>query len=349
MIKGISLFANVGIDEHYLKEIGVEIVVSNELLRKRADFYQHLYPKSNMICGDITDKNIYEKLSKEYKDSGCDFVLATPPCQGMSIAGKMKENDVRNTLIINVIDFIKENQPSNALIENVPGILKFSIKINQKIKKIVDYIKEELEPFGYIVNYDVVCASDYNTPQYRKRAIFLISKIKKWDFPKKHKHITVEQAIGDLPSLESGEICKDKKYHYSKVHNKNHILWLRNTPTGKTALDNKVHYPNIDGRKIKAFSTSYKRIDWHRPAPTITMGNGGISSQNNVHPGKRNKDGTYTDARVLTILELLRLSGLPDDWDIPEWASDKLIREVLGESFPPKFCLSLMATIPRKI
>lgn len=347
MIKGISLFANVGIDEHYLKEIDVEIVISNELLRKRADFYQHLYPKSNMICGDITDKKVYEKLSKEYKKNECDFVLATPPCQGMSIAGKMKSNDVRNTLIVSVIDFIKENQPSNALIENVPGILRFSIKINQKIKKIIDYIKEELEPLGYTINYDIVCASNYGTPQYRKRAIFLISKIRKWNFPKKHKYITVKQAIGDLPSLESGKICKDKKFHYSKIHNKNHILWMKNTPTGKTALDNKVHYPNIEARKIKGFSTTYKRIDWDRPAPTITMSNGAISSQNNVHPGKKNKDGTYSDARVLTILELLRLSGLPDDWNIPLWASDKLIREVLGESFPPKFCLSLMKTIPK--
>jgi DNA (cytosine-5)-methyltransferase 1 len=65
--------------------------------------------------------------------------MATPPCQGMSIAGKMDENDPRNSLIINTIEFIKKTLPSNIIIENVPQILKFSIKINGKQIKILDY------------------------------------------------------------------------------------------------------------------------------------------------------------------------------------------------------------------
>ena len=76
------------------------------------------------------------------------------------------------------------------------------------------------------------------------------------------------------------------------------------------------------------------------------MCNGAISSRNNVHPGKWKEDGAYSDARILTILELLRLTGLPDDYQIPEWASDNLIRQVIGEAFPPKFCAELIITIP---
>ena len=64
-INGISLFANVGIDETYFKENGIDIKVSNELLPKRAMFYKHLYPKVNMICGDITNKDIFNKLIEE--------------------------------------------------------------------------------------------------------------------------------------------------------------------------------------------------------------------------------------------------------------------------------------------
>lgn len=41
-MKGLSLFANVGIAETYLKEVGVDIVVANELLEPRAKFYTHL-------------------------------------------------------------------------------------------------------------------------------------------------------------------------------------------------------------------------------------------------------------------------------------------------------------------
>lgn len=60
-MNGLSLFANVGIAETYLKEVGVDIVVANELLEERADFYRHLYPSCNMVQGDIKDEAVYPK------------------------------------------------------------------------------------------------------------------------------------------------------------------------------------------------------------------------------------------------------------------------------------------------
>lgn len=347
MIKGISLFSNVGIDEFYFKNYGIEIVLSNELLKKRCDFYSYIYPDVSMINGDIRDSKIFKELVNLYKINKCDFLIATPPCQGMSQAGKMDINDVRNKLIIDTINFIKLVKPSNIIIENVPNILTFFIFINEHKIKIIDFIKGELEPLGYKINYAVCDAADYNTAQYRKRAIFLISRIKKWEFPKKNNHITVKDVIYDLPSLESGQ-KSSVKYHYAKQHNKDHILWMKHTPTGKTAFDNEIYYPQKDNRKIKGFRTTYKRISWDVPAPTITMCNGAISSQNNVHPGRKLENGCYSDARVLTILELLRLTGLPDDYNIPEWASDNFIRQVIGEGFPPKFAAAFLTTIPKE-
>lgn len=346
VIKGISLFSNVGISEHYFCDHGIDIVVANEILKDRCSFYSHLYPKVNMVNGDITDLNIFNNLINLYKDNNCNFLIATPPCQGMSVAGKMNKKDRRNKLIVEIIEFIKIVKPDNVLIENVPGILYFSIIVNGKFIKILDYIEQNLKPLGYFINYGVLDAADYNTAQHRKRAIFLISKIKNWEFPAKNKHITVREAIGDLPSIESGEKSKIKN-HYAKKHNDNHILWMKNTPTGETAFNNEKFFPQKNGRVIKGFSTTYKRIRWDEPSPTITMCNGAISSQNNVHPGRKKRDGTYSDARVLTILELQRLMGLPDDWNIPEWASDNLIRRVIGEGFPPRFAESFLTTMPK--
>ncbi len=345
MIKGISLFSNVGIDEIYFKDYNINIVVANELLSKRCEFYRHIYPDVEIVCGDIRDKNIFSKLVDLYNKNNCDFLIATPPCQGMSQAGKMDRADKRNSLIIDTINFIRETLPTNIIIENVPQILNFTISINNQDIKIVDYIKQALEPLGYFINYDVLDAADYNTAQYRKRAIFLISKIKTWEVPAKNKHITFKDVIGDLPSLESGEVS-NIPYHYSKKHKNEHILWMQHTPTGKTAFDNEVYYPKKNGRKIKGYRTTYKRMEWDRPAPTITMCNGSISSQNNVHPGALLENGLYSDARVLSILELMRLTGLPDNWNIPTWASDNFIRQVIGEAFPPKFAGAMLSTMP---
>ena len=65
------------------------------------------------------------------------------------------------------------------------------------------------------------------------------------------------------------------------------------------------------------------------------MRNDAISSQRNVHPGRLLEDGTYSDARVLTPLELMILNSLPEDWGIPDDTPEILIRQVIGESIPP--------------
>ena len=39
---GLSLFANVGVAEAYFKEVGIDIVIANELIDKRAKFYSDI-------------------------------------------------------------------------------------------------------------------------------------------------------------------------------------------------------------------------------------------------------------------------------------------------------------------
>lgn len=344
-MNGVSLFANVGIAETYVYDHGINIVVANELLGERVAFHKESHPLCQTIEGDITNDKVYQKILAEAKKKECKFLMATPPCQGMSIAGKMQENDPRNSLIKYVVKMIKELKPTHALIENVPEILKTYLWHNEEKIKVVDYVVNELKE--YIVNYELVDAADYGTPQKRKRAIFLISNTTKWEFPKTERRITLREAIGHLPSLESGE-KSTLQYHSAKKHNKRHILCLQHTPTGKSALQNEKHFPKKpDGTKVKGYKTTYKRMRWEHPAPTITMANGFISSQNNVHPGTLKKDGTYSDARVLTLKEIFILTGLPEEWHPPKWASENFIRKVIGEGVPPKLIDRLLSTIPR--
>lgn len=334
-LKGLSLFASGGIGETYLHNTNIEIVVANELLEDRARFYKHLYPEHKMICGSIRDKEIYDNVIATARKNRVEYIQATPPCQGLSVAGKMDINDERNDLYKYVISAINDLDPKYVLIENVSGFLAFK-----------DIIKEELK--NYHLEVEIIDAKDYETPQSRKRCIMLISRkdVDIWKFPtKRYKEITVRECIGDLPSLESDEKSKIHPFHYAKKHNERHILWMKHTPSGQSAFSNAVHYPSKDGRKIRGYSTTYKRIEWDKPSPTITMANGSISSQNNVHPGRLKDDGTYSDARVLSIYELMLLTGLPSDWNIPKWAKESLIREVLGEAVMPKLIYHLVKVL----
>ena len=101
-----------------------------------------------------------------------------------------------------------------------------------------------------------------------------------------------------------------------------------------------------DGSMVGGAPRTYMRMEWDRPAPTITAYNHTISSFQNVHPGRpTDKPGIYSDARVLTIFELMRVMTLPDDWAIPEWAEPQLIRAVIGEGIPPLLIKKIVAEL----
>lgn len=55
MIKGLSLFSSAGIGETYLNEVGVNIIVANELIERRANLHNRLYPDSASLNHWNTD------------------------------------------------------------------------------------------------------------------------------------------------------------------------------------------------------------------------------------------------------------------------------------------------------
>ena len=373
MIKGLSLFANVGVAETYFYENGIDICVANELLDERSKFYSHLYPKCNMINGDITEKKIFNKIIDESKKNKVEFIIATPPCQGMSCAGKKDPNDVRNFLIYYAIEAIKQLKPKFIILENVPMQNHTKIKYKNEMVLIPDYIYSELGK-NYIFNENIIInAMDYGVPQSRIRNIYLLVRKDlnfKWEFPiKNNKIITMKECIGDLPSLDPDlrevsekwrfpdferkkeEGLKVSKWHYPPRHSWKQVEWLLHTPSGKSAFENSIYYPKKDNRRIKGAPRTYMRMDWNKPATTILQNSNVISTFSTVHPGRLIKDdGTeegriYSDARTLSIYELLLLSSLPTDWNIPEWADDTLIRKVIGEGIPPLLLVSAIKQI----
>lgn len=339
MPKGVSLFSSAGVAEIFLSSLNIDIVVANEIVKERAELYRSQYPLCKMICGDILKDEVYQSILDSTPQK-LDFLIASPPCQGMSVAGKNRfveqmVVDPRNSLVLKVVDFIQKKHPSFILIENVPTFLKLQIVYKGEIKNIIDIFKEEFSN-EYVVDASVYDAQDYGVPQRRKRAIVRLYKHNlDWGIPEKCPQITVRDAIGDLPSIESGE-KSSIKWHFARNHSPIHIECMKHTPTGHSAFENAIYYPrNKDGKRVKGYNTTYRRMNWDEPAPTITIRNDAISSQINVHPGRLLEDGTYSDARVLTPLELMILNSIPSNWNIPDNTPEILVRKCIGESIPP--------------
>ena len=366
--RGISLFASAGVAETYFEKHGIHVKVAAELLPERVRIYKHLYPNVNVFQGDLTDKEVYDEVIKAAIDEKCDFLIATPPCQGMSTAGKKLKDDPRNRLIMVVVEAIKQLKPKFIIIENVPEMLNTMIEINGEWVLINDYLVAELgEQYRFNEN-KVVSAKNYGVAQSRERCVYLLSRIDtniQWEFPEPStKIVTMRDAIGDLPSLDPDvtDISEEErvklfpdyyikkerglavsKWHFPPKHKYRHVIAMMHTPEGCSAWENEKYYPTLaDGTKSKGYKNTYKRQWWDKPAYTVTKYTSRIGSQENGHPGyvivdsANEEERIWSDARVLSIFELMRVSSLPDDWNIPDNASSNLIREILGEGVPPK-------------
>lgn len=340
------MFSGSGISNLYLKELGIEVIAANELIPKRAELYEFLYPDTEVIKGSIIEMNNYNHLKELVLEEKPRLLISTPPCQGMSTLGKKEyDTDERNYLINYTIDIMKHYSFDYVIIENVPKFLKLYFPHKNKMHLLEELLNEKFSDI-YNIDAQILNAEDYGVAQSRPRAIVrLWKKGLEWQLPKKEKLITLREAIGDLPSLEACE-KSNLKWHNAKYHNEREILALRHTATGKSAMNNELYFPKKEnGEAIKGFHNTYKRMHWDRPAPARVINSGNMGGHNNVHPGREMKDGTYSDARVLTLRELFIVSSIPSDWDLPEWASDTLIRTVIGEAIPPLFFYKILRGI----
>lgn len=374
-LRGLSLFSNVGIAEAGLASLDVDIIYANELLKDRADFYSCVHPDTEMIQGDITNDEIRNQIIKKSIESKINFILATPPCQGMSEAGNRFEFDERNQLITYAVDVIKKVRPKYAIIENVPTILHTKIVVNGKIMMIPDYLKEVLSDYRFNEE-SLIRAMDHGIPQMRERNIYLL--VRKdidiiWEFPSTEPIVTLRDAIGNLPSLDpmlregidftlakfpdfekKKELgLKVSKWHYPPTHSWKQVEWMMHTPSGKSAIYNPIFYPQKEGGvHIVAHHNHYRRMAWDKPSRTITQNNGVISSLACVHPGRQyevNGEILYSDPRVLTIYELLIVSSLPLDWNIPSWAKESFIRKVIGEGIPSRMITVIVEQLLKQL
>jgi DNA (cytosine-5)-methyltransferase 1 len=133
-----------------------------------------------------------------------DVVIGGFPCQDISINGKGAGVDgKRSGLYRAMVEVVSRIRPKIFVAENVKGLL---MKHNEKSLK---QILTDFRALGYDVTYQLYNAADYGVPQTRER-VFIVgtrSDINKFTppAPTRDKHITSQEAIGDLETTELNE------------------------------------------------------------------------------------------------------------------------------------------------
>lgn len=103
-----------------------------------------------------------------------DLIAGGPPCQGFSVYGDRKPNDLRNTLYKRYLEVVELVRPRVVLLENVEGIdMPFVQKRANSAPRVINTtaarIKKQLKTMGYRSIAFRLCASAYGVPQVRPR------------------------------------------------------------------------------------------------------------------------------------------------------------------------------------
>ena len=364
----VSLFSAAGVGCYGFTMEGFECVATNELISRRLNV-QRANKKcrfdSGYIVGDATKPDVKEKVYSEVSrwqrlgNDRVDVVMATPPCQGISVinhkknAGEIK----RNSLVIESVEIIRHIKPRIFVFENVQAFWKtLCVTRDEEILPIGTFVQRELGK-DYIISARVLNFMNYGSNSSRTRTLVigidkeLRNQIVPYDLiPPYRKEPTLRDVIGRFAPLEWGEISTDDFYHAFRTYDTRMRIWIHGLQEGQSAFDNldpkKRPHRLIGGEvveNIRKNRDKYTRQKWDRFVQCVHTRNDQLAAQNTVHP---------VEDRVFSLRELMEMMTIPRTFRWMEQSVEELnalpltekrklyakhepnIRQCLGEAVP---------------
>lgn len=347
-IKIIDLFSGVGgLTYGFFHNENFEVLAANELLPNMAKAYELNHPGVKVYTDDIKNFN-FDIVTKDLgiSEGDVDIIVGGPPCQAYSTVGKRLIDDPRGKLFQEYYRVLKEFKPKMFIFENVKGLL--SMQKGELLKTIVSLF----ESLGYRVKYKVLNSADYGAPQLRERVVIVGTILNsEFEYPKPthynpekgtkdsnlKPYVTLGEAIGDLPFIESNQeahnyasepmndfqknMRKNSNQlvdHSSPKNNDQLVKIMEALPDGGSPLD----LPE-EMRPKSGFGNTYCRLWWNKPSTTVTRNLSTPSSSRCIHPKA---------PRPLTTREGARLQGFPDDYQFYGSRGDKNLQ--IGNAVP---------------
>lgn len=332
----VSLFSSAGVGCYGLKQVGFECIATNELIERRLKI-QKINNKckfeTGYICGDITAPETLQQIYSEIQrweqlgNDRVDVVVATPPCQGMSIANHKKKPDEinRNSLIVESVKIVAQIQPRFFIFENVAAFWKTGCHYQEQVLAIGDMITQVLSQ-DYTIEHRILNFKNYGSNSSRTRTVVigvhksLADQVQPQDlYPEYRAEKTLRQVIGELPILEWDQYDPRDFYHSFRIYPEHMREWISHTPEGKSAFDNPEDWRKphkvVDGQIVinqAKNGDKYRRQIFDKVARCIHTRNDQMASQNTVHPDQD---------RVFSIRELMLLMTIPQEF---KWINSSL-------------------------
>lgn len=325
VVRAIDLFCGVGGLTRGLENSGIDVRLGVDI----DPACEYPYVANNgarFLLKSVADLSAAD-LTKACGGASYKLLAGCAPCQPFSTyQRKLGPSDGRWHLLRQFGRLAEEIQPDFITMENVPNLEKQAI-----FRKFVSDLKRQ----EFHVRHEVVNCADYGVPQQRRRLVLLASKlgpIELLDPKSRHMHKTVREAIGVLPPLHAGEVCKRDPLHQACELSDLNLQRIRASTPGGTwrdwddALIAECHKRSTG----KTYPSVYGRMAWNEPAPTMTTQYYGFGNGRFGHPDQD---------RAISLREGAILQSFPKGYKfVPKGAPiyRKTIGRLIGNAVPVK-------------
>lgn len=355
----VSTFAGGGGSSTGYRLAGGDIKFVNEFVDEAVKSYRANYPNTPIDSSDI--RSITKSAAKvqalcaKYgvKKGQLDILDGSPPCKDFSQAkGAVSVQSLTNELVSysdtkqrrigmlihDFVFFAKALQPKVCVIENVPGIQRSKV-FHDAITRLRD---DEVKPYGYLVSWKVLVASDYGVPQNRKR-LFAIAVRK--DIGARLGMTDDEDVASIFPVPTTAPITLKSALKGLKIDDEEREQLLADTLINSNYQivlklkknPDKPLKPSDLKPPLKSHFNLVRNC-WHRPAVTITQTGEMKGRSGPIHPD---------EDRKFTIAELKRIMSLPDDFVLT--GTNNQQRERVGRMVPPLLTKAVADAIYEKV
>ena len=313
-------------------------VVALDFDKDAINTFQKNFPHTKCICGDICNDNIKNEIISLCEKLNVNMIIGGPPCQGFSLKGKnLGLDDPRNFLFLEYLNIVSKVKPEIFIIENVKNM------ISSGKGYFIEQIYKRFTSLGYTLNYGILNAYNFGVPQTRERTI-IIGTLDSYGITLPDEYVdvkpTVRDAISDLSYLESGEgqdvseyILEPKSEYQKKLRKNSDKLYNHKATNHSPVALEKLKLIPPEGDKSsmptelhgnQKFTTTWSRLIWDKPSPTIDTRFDTPSNGRNSHP--------YLN-RSITPREAARIQSFPDNFIF--YGKKTSICKQIGNAVPP--------------
>lgn len=321
-IEAVDLFCGIGGLTAGLIKSGIKVKAGYDIEPECRYGYEY-NNKASFIHKDVADVTA-DEIRSWYSEGAVRLLAGCAPCQPFSTYNQGKDTtlDKKWPLLYHFMRLIEEVRPELVTMENVPDVTKH---------KVYHDFVSKLEELGYAVSANKVDCVQYGVPQTRKRHVLLASLIsEKIELipPTHDKPVTVRDVISDLPVLDSGKKSKEDPLHISSQLNELNMKRMKASKPGGTWKDWPVGLVASCHTKEsgKSYGGVYGRMEWDKPAPTMTTQCYGFGNGRFGHPSQH---------RAISLREAALLQTFPPDYKFTkEKITMKAVGKMIGNAVP---------------